>query len=107
MCSQIKRTAIEVILYLRVGRPDILVAHLLWQWDGLAVIEVSAVGRPGGVHFQEVRILGNDAHRVGLHIVEDHVAGQVGDLNLVGMYRMECLPCLVGGEGNQLSGRMP
>ena len=107
MCLHIERAAVEVILYLRIGGPDVLAAHLLRQGHRLTVIEVLAVGRPSGIDLQQGGVVADDLHRIGLHIVEDQVAFQVIDLNLVGIERMEALSRQVGREGNQFLGGMP
>ena len=83
MRSQIKRTAIEVVLYFCVGSTDVLTLHLLGQGNGFAVIKVFAVWRPGGVDLQQRGIVRDDTHRVGLYIVENHVAGFIINLNLI------------------------
>ena len=103
----LKRFAIEVILYLRICGANVLVAHLLGQWHRLAVVEVSAIGRPRWIDLQEFRIVTDHYHRVRFYVIEYHVALKVIDLNLVGISRMECLTGQIGREGNQLLCWMP
>ena len=93
MRCYIERAAVEVVLYLRVGRPDILVAHLFRKRNRLAVVEVLAVRRPCGIHLQQRGVVADNLHRVGFHIIENQVAFQVINLDFIGILRMECLTC--------------
>ena len=62
MRRHIERTAIEVVLHLRIGGPDILVAHLFRQRNGLAVVEVLAVRRPRGIYLQQGGVVADHLH---------------------------------------------
>ena len=86
---------------------DILVGYFFRKRNGLAVVEVLAVGRPGGEYLQKVGIVADDAHRVGCDVIENQVAGRIEHLHLVGICRMEYLVRLVGRKGNQLGGWVP
>ena len=107
VCCKIEWTTIEIILHLRIGCCDIHTLHFLWKRNRLTVVEIFAIRRPCRIHFQKIRIIADNAHRILLHIIENHVAGKVIDLNLIRICRMESLTCLIGRESYQFGSWMP
>ena len=83
MGVNVERTANEVVLNLRIGGANILVAHLFRKRNRFTIIEVFTVGRPCGINLKQGGIVRNDTHRVSLNIVEYQVAGLIINLNLI------------------------
>ena len=72
-----------------------------------AEVELLAVRTPSGEHLQLVIQFGDNAHLILIDIIKNQVALRVLHLNLVQVFGVEGLTSLVGGESDEVVGRMP
>ena len=103
LCPGIERPAIDVVLQQRVGTVEfgIDVVRLLLIM-GRNVVEPMPVRTPRGERFELIGTAIDVVNLVLCGIIQDQIAAEVDDFNLLYVTCVENLSCLVHGEGYDL-----